>query len=112
MGRDFRINEIESTYKPVSYCMYKALQISEYFKDDEYSCTIKPKELASVIIQLDGILDDVEELPDKFVNEFKFYDNETEKDVREHIEEAKEKFKDALIWAVLYEQKYLSATYL
>lgn len=39
MGFDFRINEIENTYKLVSFCMYQALKITNHFKDDDCICT-------------------------------------------------------------------------
>ena len=109
MGFEFRINEIESTYKPVSFCMYQALKITNHFKDDDCTCTIKPQELAVIIIRIENILD-CEKLTDKAIKAFRFYDDETEKDIREHLEEANKKFKDALVWSIAYKEDYLSAS--
>ena len=105
MGRDFRINGIDSTYKPVSYCMYKALKLNGYFKDeDDLSDVVKPKDLAKIIVILENAILN-EYLSDKFIKEFKFYDNETEEDILEHLKEVNDKFKSALAMAVAINDK-------
>jgi len=111
MGKDFRINETESHFKPVSFCMYQALKLGKCFKDDEDTCIVKPQKLAAIIIQLDNILD-CEKLTDKAVESFRFDDDETEINVRENLHEANEKFKEALVWSVARNEDYLSASYL
>lgn len=111
MGRDFRINETESTYKPVSYCMYHALELEGLIKHKEASGRVTVKEVAKVILGIESILGN-EKLTDKVVKEFSFYDNETESDVREHLTEAKNKFTEALVWTVATSERYLTFSYL
>ena len=109
MGFEFRIDDIESTFKPVSFCMYKALKITNHFSANDCTWILKPQELAIIIIRIENILD-CEKLTDETIKAFRFHEDETEKDIREHLEEANKKFKDALIWAIAYKQDYLSAS--
>jgi hypothetical protein len=112
MGRDFSINHVESTYKPVSFCMYKALNLVGFFKsENDSSDAIPVQKLASVILSIDNITTD-NNLSDKGYETFRFYDNETKEDVKNNLIEANKHFKDALIYAIAQEEKYVSVSYL
>ena len=115
MGRDFSITggmcQVESTYKPVSFCMYRMLKVCGCAKDGEYSFSVKPKKLAGIILDCDNVLKNTTELPEKFLREFRFYDDETEDLIRKHLREAVDKFKEALLWSVAYDDKYLYVRY-
>lgn len=116
MGRDFSITgglcQVESTFKPVSFCMYQMLKICKCAKDGKYRFSIKPKKLAGIILDCDNVLKNTTELPEKFLREFRFYGDETEVLIREHLEEAVEKFKEALLQSVAYGDKYLTVRYI
>lgn len=112
MGRDFSINHVESNYKPVSFCMYKTLNLAGFFKDENDSSDLIPvQKLASVILSIDNITSD-NNLSDKGFETLRFYDSETKEDVRNNLIEANNHFKKALIYAIAQEEKFVSASYL
>lgn len=109
MGKTFSSSfGIECTSKAISYCMWKALNLQGYFKEDE-SDIIKPKDLALVIMAIDSMLYP-NELSEKIIKTFKFYDSDKESEIKENLKQANILFKDILVYAIAYDKK-ISVSY-
>jgi hypothetical protein len=111
MGRDFSIGCSDSTCKGVSHIMFKVVKdvsqiadevdIDSISNDDKH---ISIEQLATIIQILRDELTLAyyeNELKTKFVECYKFYDNDTFEEVFKNCETARDLFVDALVDSIL-----------
>ena len=103
MGRDFSICNIESTYKPVSACMYTALSFIDNFDKSAESGTITLHELSQAIYVLNVVCEQLEygESIQGDIVQFKYSENEQRGSILDNCTNAKIKLMEALSEAVL-----------
>lgn len=111
MGRDFSIGCSDSTCKSVSYIMFDMVKLVSQIKDDIDIDNIPYKDkhisieqLAIIIQSLKNDLTTVyynSDLKTKFVEGYKFYDNDTFEDVLDNCKSARNLFVDALVDSIL-----------
>lgn len=111
MGRDFSIGCSDSTCKGVSHIMFDMVKRASQIKDGvniddipyEDKC-VSIEQLAIIIQSLRNDLSAVyynSELKTKFVEGYKFYDNDTFEKVSENCKMACNLFVDALVDSIL-----------
>ena len=111
MGRDFSIGCSDSTSKRVSHIMFSmvkfVLQIDDADKIPHEDKHIPIKQLAMIIRTLKNDLVTVKynsDLKAKFVEGYRFYEDDTFDTVRECCESACDLFVNALVSAILNEE--------
>lgn len=103
MGRDFSISNIESTYKPVSACMYTALTFLDNFDNSAEYGTLTLHELSQVIYIL-GVVCEQLEYGDPIqgaVSKFKYNKDEQRGSILNNCTNARIKLMEALSESVL-----------
>lgn len=114
MGRDFSIGCSDSTCKGVSHIMFQivkdvsqiadSIDIDDISHEDKY---ISIEQLAIIVQSLKNDLTTIyynSNLKTKFVESYKFYDNDTFEDVFENCKMACDLFVDALADSILNEE--------
>lgn len=109
MGRDFSIGCSDSTCKGVSHIMFDMVKVVSQIKDDVdiddiHDKHISIEQLAIIIQSLKNDLTAVyynSDLKTKFVEGYKFYDNDTFEEVFKNCKMACDLFVDALVDSVL-----------
>ena len=111
MGRDFSIGCSDSTCKSVSHIMFDMVKVVSQIKDDididdiPYEDKhISIEQLAIIIQSLKNDLTTVyynNDLKIKFVEGYKFYEDDTFEKVYENCENARDLFVDALVDSIL-----------
>ena len=114
MGRDFSIGRLNSTCKGTSYIMCQMVKLISQIKDgvdidniphkDKH---ISTEQLAIIIQSLKNDLTTVyydSELKTKFVDVYKFYDEDTFEEVYENCKMACDLFVDALVDSILIKE--------
>ena len=112
MGRDFSINGVESTVKPVSYIMCQILREFGYFKKNENKQKVKMKDLACAIYNLKYLIElnpTTEDAKKEIIKQFGFYDSDTFEEVIEHIKIACDKLTECLIHETMIGCKFVIA---
>ena len=111
MGRDFSIGCSDSTCKGVSHIMFNMVKLVSQIKDDididdilNEDKYVSIEQLAIIVQSLKNDLTSVyynSDLKTKFVEGYKFYDNDTFEEVLENCEMARDLFVDALVDSIL-----------
>ena len=111
MGRDFSIGCSDSTCKGVSHIMFDMVKLVSQIKDDididdipnEHKY-VSIEQLAIIVQSLKNDLTSVyynSDLKTKFVEGYKFYDNDTFEEVHENCKMVCDLFVDALVDSIL-----------
>lgn len=111
MGRDFSIGCSDSTCKGVSHIMFDMVKLVSQIKDDidvddipNEDKYVSVEQLAIIIQSLKNDLTLVyynSDLKTKFVEGYKFYDNDTFEEVLENCKMARDLFVDAMVDSIL-----------
>jgi hypothetical protein len=111
MGRDFSIGCSDSTCKGVSHIMFDMVKLVSQIKDDididdipNEDKYVSIEQLAIIVQSLKNDLTSVyynSDLKTKFVEGYKFYDNDTFEEVHENCKMACDLFVDALVDSIL-----------
>ena len=111
MGRDFSIGHLNSTCKGTSYIMFQMVKLVSQIKDDvgvdnipHEDKHISTEQLAIIIQSLKNDLTTVyydSDLKTKFVDVYKFYNEDTFEEVYENCKMACDLFVYALIDSIL-----------
>lgn len=111
MGRDFSIGCSDSTCKGVSHIMFdmvkRVLQIKDGVDIDDIPYENKHISIEQLAIIIQSLKNDLitvcynSDLKTKFVESYKFHDNDTFEEVLENCEMARDLFVDALVDSIL-----------
>ena len=117
MGRDFSINHVESTYKPISFIMHTMIKDVCDFENECEDGIIHIQDLAKIITSLKFIIETVtsehaqEDNIKFFMEKLSFYESDNFNEILENCKRAYNLFVDCLVESTLGGDKELRWSY-